>query len=630
MKNAALVIVVTMLLITLCACGAAKQPAVPEPAPDTVPLVSEETVAHEIPEETPNSDIPEPALPAADFSTLLADFSVQHKAIIESEDALDSILQYLVEDPETVNLLSKEEIQELMKNGPSPLSVTYEEAVHDVDVLFRAFRSAYGAYYYFGENTFQNAQAQILEWLDGRKVVFTTELSQIISKSLSFLQDAHSRVGDRVYEKDLRHEYFYTDLLFAQDSEGYYLYSGGEKWYVDSFSDSKVTIAPTLTADGELLYSPVLFCTVDDMKASTVILKNASTQTKDLPINWTLSQAYGPSYRTPDFKLLEENGIAYVSVRCFDDMYERGELSQFVASGKEVRDANLIIFDIRANGGGNDRFADNWIQNYSGTAPQYNRFHTTRISPLRNAYLARDGMPAERGTVGTFRHFSTQGKQISNEIPIIVLVDDTCGSSGESMLNDLRCLDNVMTVGSNSAGYQMCGNIMNMWLPHSKIPLTFGVSFMFNLTVENVDFKGYEPDVWCNPANALDSVLNMLLRYELTDEATWQSLKANPMLQRPVNLILNWLDFEVHPDEVFGSLQDSGQNIISVSVDGEIITDFTATSHAPELLEASVTAYGNLCLSRLQSFDGTPIDFTITYQDKDFVFHCVDSTWSPN
>ena len=463
-----------------------------------------------------------------DFASLMEAFSAEHKAMVENDAALgESVQEYLVEDKQTVDLLTEEEIQELITPMSKPHYVTYEEAVYDVDVLFRAFRSAYGAYYYIGEDFFANAEAEILDWLEGQSNVNSAELEYQLGRIFSNLRDAHTRVQGAFQEQPLRYKYYYTNLEFAQDDNGYYMCAEGEKWYFDTFSDNRVTMEYRLSAAGEIVYSPVLFCLPAELEVSTVILKNTAGQTREEDLIWSLSQPYGESYRTPDFKLLEENGVAYISVRCFDPQYEKGELADFVASGAKVKDAELIIFDIRSNGGGNDSYGREWVKKYCGKEPVHASAWTKRISQLRKEYVVFSGFFPERGTNGTYELRITKGKQLKNETPIIVLVDDTCGSAGESMLNDLRSLDNVMIIGSNSAGYQLCGNQVRLFLPNSNIECDFGTSLFFVFTGENVDYKGYTPDVWCNPKDALDAVINMLLRYDLTDISTWQSLKAN-------------------------------------------------------------------------------------------------------
>ena len=149
-----------------------------------------------------------------------------------------------------------------------------------------------------------------------------------------------------------------------------------------------------------------------------------------------------------------------------------------------------------------------------------------RVSKLYNAAMARDGLQTESGTSGFYYHAgAVTGSQLPNDIPIIVLVDDTCGSSGESMLNFLKAMDNVLVVGSNSAGFQLCGNVRGYSLPNSGVYFDFGTSLQFSFTTDNVDFVGYEPDVWCDPAYALDAALNLALRYGLADLDTWQAFR---------------------------------------------------------------------------------------------------------
>ena len=65
------------------------------------------------------------------------------------------------------------------------------------------------------------------------------------------------------------------------------------------------------------------------------------------------------------------------------------------------------------------------------------------------------------------------------------------------------------------------------WLRYFRgIYFSFGASFGLSFTTENVDFKGYEPDVWCDPAHALDAALNLILRYGLADLDTWQAFRS--------------------------------------------------------------------------------------------------------
>ena len=44
--------------------------------------------------------------------------------------------------------------------------------------------------------------------------------------------------------------------------------------------------------------------------------------------------------------------------------------------------------------------------------------------------------------------------------------------------------------------------------------------------MENVDGKGYEPDLWCDPKTSLQSVLNMVERYDLGSAEGVAALRA--------------------------------------------------------------------------------------------------------
>lgn len=527
MKRKIALLLVLSLALTLCACGSSAAPE--ESAAETAAQTIDATEAVETTAPTEALDIyadQEATVPALDFSALMAEFSEEHRQMSESETSFDGLSQYLVDSTDAEALLTEEEIQELLSPLASPVYISYEQALYDVDVLFRMFRSVYGAYYIVGEEFFANAESEILAWMEGLEKVSVVELGFNLARIFSYLPDAHTSVRSGYMEQPLRYKYFYTDLSFAKEGDDFYLYANDSKWYLDSFSDDRVRMEYTLTPSGEIVYSPVLFCLPQDMTQSTVTLKNTAGETAEVLMIWAPAQPLADEpYHQPDFKLLEENGIAYISVRSFFSEFKDGELAQFVASGKEVRDAELIIFDIRSNSGGQSMPCDDWVKKFCGQKPEYTNAYAQRHSRLYNAYLKQRGHFPTQGKVGTYTSQVTDGKQLENQIPIVVLVDDLCGSSGESMLNHLRNLDNVIIIGSNSAGYQLCGNQMEIWLPYSNIQFYFGTNINLFYTDENVDYKGYAPDVWCDPRTALDAALQMLLNYDLTDETTWQSLK---------------------------------------------------------------------------------------------------------
>ena len=70
------------------------------------------------------------------------------------------------------------------------------------------------------------------------------------------------------------------------------------------------------------------------------------------------------------------------------------------------------------------------------------------------------------------------------------------------------------------------GNGRGWTLPNSGIGFQFGQSFHFIYNMENVEGKGYAPDLWCNPKTSLQSVLNMVERYDLGSAEGVAALRA--------------------------------------------------------------------------------------------------------
>ena len=232
-------------------------------------------------------------------------------------------------------------------------------------------------------------------------------------------------------------------------------------------------------------------------------LRNSQDQTRTETLQWEETAALGGG-DSPDYRYLEENNIAYISIRAFRDSEEEYKdlYREFMQAGKRAKNTELVIFDLRSNSGGNGDSMKTWVRNFSGESPQIPEIRSDRTSVFQN------GNPISRSKFS--KPQITTGKWIPNDIPVIVLVDDRCGSAGEFALNLLRTMENVLVVGSNSAGCQLGGNAISITLPNSGIYCQIGTQLRFAYDITNVDDTGYEPDVWCNPSTSLEAVLNML------------------------------------------------------------------------------------------------------------------------
>ena len=445
-----------------------------------------------------------------------------------SEVTFDGFEDYIVKDPSTVDLLSDDEIKALVTNHPTRQSVSRDDALADVELLFRALHNAYAAYYYFGEDKFDAAEAEVKAWVQKQTTVNVEKLGQTINTALQFVQDAHFSIrpgAENVKQQKAWYSYIGTEQSFSKDDSGYYRMIDGEKWYADSLSNKSSEMSPVLRANGSLGYAPTLLCHGKAGSSDTITLSNGDGVTRTDKIVWKANESLLDDTwdrSSACYRYLEENGILYLSIRLFDNRrFADTVLPEYAASGSKAKNCKLVIYDLRSNGGGDDSYARTWTKNFTGAKA---------VEPK----VASANRGSKLGSAAGFNWISAdefdggfdQGKWLANDIPVIVLMDSFCGSSGESALTFAKTMDHVIVVGSNSAGYQLCGNVYDYSLPRTGITACFGVSLSFYGSMDNVDYKGYEPDLWCNPKTALQSVLNMVERYDLGSAEGVAALRA--------------------------------------------------------------------------------------------------------
>lgn len=462
------------------------------------------------------------------FETLLGSVNEKRRTDMASEVTFDGFEDYIVNDPSTIDLLSDDEIKALVTNHPTRQSVSRDDALADIDLLFRALHNAYAAYYYFGEDKFDAAEAEVKAWVQKQKTVNVDKLGQTINTALQFVQDAHFAIRpgeENVKQQKAWYSYIGTEQSFFKDDSGYYRMIDGEKWYVDSLSNKSSEMSPVLRANGSLGYAPTLLCHGKAGSSDTITLRNGDGVTRTDKIVWKANESLLDDTwdrSSACYRYLEENGILYLSIRLFDNRrFADTVLPEYAASGSKAKNCKLVIYDLRSNGGGDDRYARTWTQNFTGAKSVEPKVAAgNRGSKLGNA-AGFNWM-----SVGIFDGGVSRGNWLPNDIPVIVLMDSRCGSSGESALTFAKTMDNVIVIGSNSAGYQLCGNVYDYSLPRTGITACFGVSLSFYGSMDNVDYKGYEPDLWCNPKTALQSVLNMVERYDLGSAEGVAALRA--------------------------------------------------------------------------------------------------------
>jgi hypothetical protein len=465
------------------------------------------------------------------FVKLLEDVNKKRRADMASEVTFDGFEDYLQHHRGEVEI-TQAEIDSLMDlNHPGKATLTRAEALEDVDLYFRALHYSYGAYYYFGEENFQKAENTIRAKLSSCKTITRDQLISLMYSNLLFVRDGHFCIAGRyepAYESSVQYLYYYSDRSFGKDANGYYLLGESEKWYYTSCGNANAEMQPYLEKSGRVCYSLRQFCPATAAHTTDIITLTKGGETKTVSLTWSLSQSYlEDGSQVPDYHYLKSNGIALITIRRFDWNYEE-TMDEFVRTGSDLKNAKLIIIDARSNSGGDEDFIKNWLKSYTGEEPE----QKTIISNWGTAMFDRTQAYADLGE--EFAAFRTgdkdyelfQGKLLANSTPILLLTDSMSGSAGESIVTYCRTLDNCLVIGGPTRGAQLVGNVRGWMLPNSAIGFQFGQALHFIYSMENVEGKGYAPDLWCNPKTSLQSVLNMVERYDLGSAEGVAALRA--------------------------------------------------------------------------------------------------------
>lgn len=117
------------------------------------------------------------------FEKLLEDVNEKRRADMAREESFDGFEAYLQHHRGEVEI-TQAEIDSLKNlNNPGKAVLTRAEALEDVDLFFRALHYSYGAYYYFGEETFQKAEDAIRAELASYQTIKWTSSSRSFTRT---------------------------------------------------------------------------------------------------------------------------------------------------------------------------------------------------------------------------------------------------------------------------------------------------------------------------------------------------------------------------------------------------------------------------------------------------------------
>lgn len=445
---------------------------------------------------------PEPKGNRAEFDAFVAEVDAARAANANwTQEEKELFETYTPDISDQANVVTQEELEGLFT--PKEVErVSREEALEDIDLFFRLLKSAYGGYdIHGGDEAFFAAKDEVLSHFTKDKDYTVATLKKHLENALSpFVRDGHFTIGEEPVLKDEQYMYYVPNLYFADAT-------GLDMDYVK----------PTIGPDGALTYC---FAALSTQRSS---LPEQIGTYRDL--DWVKAEPVRNVKRVA-YRRTAESGVTILQCRIMEPTAQwRGQLEQLANSGADYRGLPTFLVDIRGNSGGGETSGSRWVEGFTGQTPVTKQGGAWKFSAAVEAWQSSEEFEQAggdtirsllpQGDAGTWKASQTDGKRADSDSVVFVLTDRNTGSAGEGFLYSLRTVNQVVTVGSNTAGATIFGNRMTYYLPHSGVEMGFGPSFGFRETANNIEGIGILPDLWVNPADAQDAVLRLIDYYGL-------------------------------------------------------------------------------------------------------------------
>ncbi len=432
---------------------------------------------------------PDPAPVAGlDFDAFLGEVNTRRKAVIAAEAALD-ISQWTPDFTDQNNTYTEEEMELLLTPHDLTEPLTIETAQEDIEAFFTLLRTTYGAYEYFGgDEVFGPLEEQVLAQVaDYEGVFYVHTIQDLLADALiPVVQDGHFAIGGQPLIEPHRVYMYYVPGLYLSEAEGL------DPNYVK----------PTIGPEGQICYGFYALSQDGTDLPDTL---------GDYDLDWTQAER-----STRGNEIFTEYSYQDIPVLQSTQMYANApeqevQLERFAACGQEYADEPVLIFDVRANPGGSDIWIMNWFEGFTGQPAKPKAVIGHRYSQLSCRafdFYPEDGM-------GAWAVSEDQGTWASSEAVTLLLADKGTASSGETVAEFFRSMENVLAIGGPTSGCNLVPNNWTFYLPNTGLYVYFGTGLAFHETMENRDGTGYLPDLWVNPPDALDAAARLCNYYGL-------------------------------------------------------------------------------------------------------------------
>jgi len=416
-----------------------------------------------------------------------------------------------------------------------PEYIDKAKALEDIKTFRYIFETGYCGRFYWGENgvDFNNLYLKLNELVKtSTDSVSVRSFENIIISCFSELNDGHSKLeGFKTTEFAKSKHVYFADIVLEKQNNTYRVIQSKQPdiipgmFYSDSYNNLFLTLSPKNKEHyllGTLSFSKVENLNLYfDGKVRNVKLHRCKISTAN--------------NSDKVFELEQEGNITYVRVSKLDEKYQSA-LKKFADIGSNLKDKELIIFNLVNVDGGNAIYPRLFIENLNTYArgfdymavlhsPSVNQAYMPGKNLWMSIFLPKEWLVADvelkklpgdiAQIISEVRDENKKQKAnpsinweiIKNEIPetgsyqgrFITIINSKVGSAAINATAFTKSIPNNIIVGENTSGGFTFGEVVYYCLKNSKLKLKLPTKILIN---RNFNYEqGFLPDYWLDSNN---------------------------------------------------------------------------------------------------------------------------------
>lgn len=383
--------------------------------------------------------------------------------------------------------------------------VTLQQVTDDMEWLYHALRVEYGAYTYFGgDEAFRPAIDAVIADCAAMSTITANDVLISLLRNFAFVKDAHFTFGGFSLTERIV-PFFFRSVAYIKTENGYETLDGKVVASVNGQSDLDKLFKLSLTAEGDLVYYPIILEPISyiqliresEIRCSTYVLNiryEDGTRENLRPDPYTL-----PQYDLEGTEILVNSGVPVIHLKDFYGTYGGFEFTSFA---RNYQESDIKIVDLLKCPGGSPGMATSWFAEY------------TQSEFWSNSLRIQDGVPDPLYE----KHAELENEKfVPQDTILVILMSKASASSSEWFIDLAHNLENTLFVGENSSGCYI-GNLIERIFPNIGVHFAFGDQLILVPGEEYFEEnRGFYPDIWVPAADAEEAVINFIAKNTTTN-----------------------------------------------------------------------------------------------------------------